>query len=594
MKKALYEGLISKLATLVPWFARPIIDMAIERAGKHSYEEISPLEMLDIIKNDINPRLSNQISDYNSILTAGAGLLITNAEDRIVHLNPIMGRLIAPILETGLNSPPTDEEMFGLLQQAGLVKPAGEVASIEVKEFFCPEIARHLNVSMARIGGLEPGENAASRRGLCCIVQDVTLKEAILDELGEFFTEQKQMQASLARSDRMASMGLLAAGVAHEINNPLTYLLFNLGNLANDLPELVSALTRMQLALGPERTREILGVDNSVTRAGHLNDLARQAREAREGANRVRYIVRDLRTFSRVDEDREVPVALNGVIEGAINMTYNEIKYRARLVKQYDELPTIMANDGKLSQVFSNLLVNASHAITEGDVGNNKIVVRTWTSGDQICAEVRDTGRGISSEHIPHIFDPFFTTKDVGIGSGLGLSICENIVNNMGGAITVESEEGEGTSFVVRLPVGAESKESPYRLPNDSASVAVRGRFMIVDDEVHVGRAMKRMLDRQHEVVVTTSGAMAKQLLEQDQGFDGIICDLMMPQITGMDLHSWLEERYPVLARRMVFVTGGAFTPKAKAFLNRVDNPRLEKPFDPKNLKAYLREMSAR
>ena len=242
-------------------------------------------------------------------------------------------------------------------------------------------------------------------------------------------TENRQMQTRLLQADRLASMGMLAAGVAHEINNPLTYVLYSLESVLDELRNLRGAAP-------PAR----------------LDDLIERARDATEGAHRVRNIVRDLRTFSRVEEDRQVPVSIHEVMEAAVNMTYNEIKYRARLVKQYGDIPHLMANDGRLSQVFLNLLMNAAHAIDEGDVQHNQITVRTWSEQQEILVEVRDTGKGIPPEHLPRLFDPFFTTKPSGVGSGLGLAICRDIVVDHGGIIEVESVEGHGASFKIFLP----------------------------------------------------------------------------------------------------------------------------------------------
>jgi CheY-like chemotaxis protein len=327
--------------------------------------------------------------------------------------------------------------------------------------------------------------------------------------------------------------------------------------------------------------------------SARLEDLVEQAGEAVDGANRVRNIVKDLKTFARAEEERNVPVSLRQVIETAINMSFNEIKYRARLIKEYGKTPTIMANDGRLSQVFLNLLVNAAHAIDEGDVDNNRIRVRTWTENDQVLAEVRDTGRGIEPKNLGRLFDPFFTTKPAGVGSGLGLSICHKIITDHGGRIEVRSEPDRGTCFTVRLPVTTPEAEKSAgdAAAQQKRTVAVRGRILVVDDEPVVARATRRVLAREHEVVTATSGQEARDALEREGTFDAVVSDLMMPDITGMDLHAWLDERDPDLARRMVFLTGGAFTPGARRFLERVPNARFEKPVDSKNLLEVVRNL---
>jgi PAS domain S-box-containing protein len=413
--------------------------------------------------------------------------------------------------------------------------------------------------------------------------------EVLLIAIGRETTERKRLQAQVAQSDRLASVGVLAAGVAHEINNPLTYVLYNLQTLTEDLPRLTEAVVRLQHSLGAQTAVDALGETAEVLGTDWLNDIVTRSNDAEDGARRVRDIVKDLKTFSRVDEERSVPVNLSDVIDSAINMVSNEIKYRARLVKEYGEIPTLLANDGKLAQVFLNLLVNATHAIEEGDVKGNEIKVRTRVEGELVVAEVHDTGCGIPESELRRVFEPFFTTKEVGLGSGLGLSICRNIITSIGGEITVESKPGEGTCFFVRLPV-AQVLKATKTAAVPAVQRSVRGRFLIIDDEPHVAKALTRMLASEHEVMAVTSGARAKEILDSDQAFDGILCDLMMPDITGMDLHDWLAGRHPVLAGKMIFVTGGVFTPRGKAFLKRVENPRLEKPIDPQNLRAWLRK----
>lgn len=384
-------------------------------------------------------------------------------------------------------------------------------------------------------------------------------------------TERKHLQAQLIQADRMASVGTLAAGVAHEINNPLSYLLYNLQSLVEDLPHLGQA---------------------------PLDDMVARVSEAAEGATRIRDIVRDMKTFSSLEEDRREPVRLDEVIETAATMCHNEIRYRARLVKEYGDIPAVLANAGRLSQVFLNLLLNAAQAIEEGDVDNSEIRVRTWTDGKDVFAAVEDTGCGIPRENIGKLFTPFFTTKPPGVGSGLGLFTCHNFIRSYGGRIEVESEAGAGSRFIVALPMpsGEHEPDPAPETPDEAASeqTVIRGRILIVDDEPMIGSSLRRILRRDHDVSVATSGMQGKEILERDPSFDLILCDLMMPDFSGMDLYDWLEESNPKLARKIVFVTGGAFTPVAKQFLRRADNLRLEKPIDPKDLKALIADLLCR
>jgi len=413
--------------------------------------------------------------------------------------------------------------------------------------------------------------------GICGIVRDIT--------------ERKKIQSSLAQSDRLVSMGMLAAGVAHEINNPLTHILYNLDSLTEDLPRLTSAMKENLEAMdlgGQEQPQ--YGTDMSLLSPAMMEDILDRLRDTLSGTRRIRDIARGLGTFSRVDEKRLTPVKLWQVIETAINIVHNEIKYRAHLVKEYGTTSAILANDGRLSQVFLNLVVNAAHAIDEGDIENNEIFIRTWQEGAEVCAEVRDTGRGITDEDLPHLFEPFFTTKEIGVGTGLGLPISKNIVESLGGSISVTSEVGKGSSFVVKLPVGGSGESRDIKAIDDGdMEPEARGRILVVDDEAPLRATLKRML-RGHQVVEAANGEQARQILEQDQEYDVILCDMMMPRMSGVDVHKWLAGAYPRLADRLIFVTGGAFTPRAREYLAKVDNLRLEKPFDARSLRRIIRE----
>jgi PAS domain S-box-containing protein len=242
--------------------------------------------------------------------------------------------------------------------------------------------------------------------------------------------EKKRLEAQLTLSDRMASIGTLASGIAHEINNPLAYVMLNLSALAEELRPLVEAAA-------PRRARALLDLVD----------------DARTGAERVRKIVRGLKTFARAGEDHRVPMAIESAIEVAVNMTSGELRNRARLVKSYGLTPRVVADEARLGQVFINLLVNAAHAIPEGNAVDNEIGITTSTDAEgRAVVEIRDTGVGIPAHLRARIFDPFFTTKEIGKGTGLGLSISHEIIAALGGLIEVSSELGKGTTFRVMLP----------------------------------------------------------------------------------------------------------------------------------------------
>jgi two-component system cell cycle sensor histidine kinase/response regulator CckA len=384
-------------------------------------------------------------------------------------------------------------------------------------------------------------------------------------------TERKRMEQRLLLADRMVSMGTLVAGIAHEINNPLAYVIANLGFIREEV----------------ESLRQPQANDNGTG----LEELVAQAED---GAERVRVIIRDLKGFSRVDASEDGLVELPRVLDGAINMAWNEIRHRATLRKHYDPVGVVHGNAARLGQVFLNLLVNAAQAIPVGHAGDNEIAVTITQRRERVVVEVRDSGAGISADVLPRIFDPFYTTKPVGVGTGLGLSICHGIVAAAGGEISVESELGKGTSFRVELPVARVRSLRPRTPPPAPVvqSTTRRLRILIVDDEPSVVRALQRTL-RAHDLSAAFSGYDALQLIAATPEFDLVFCDLMMAQLSGMEVFEAVRLRYPQLQDRFVFMTGGAFSQQAKDFLSDLSNPVIDKPFDIRALHALVNQRVA-
>jgi len=385
--------------------------------------------------------------------------------------------------------------------------------------------------------------------------------------VGRDVTEQRRLQNQLMMSDRMFCVGLLAAGVAHEINNPLAAVVANLDVAARDVA----------------KAAQRVGPTSGLQGAGEA--LA----DAREGADRVRQIVRDLKVFSRSEEERRGPVDVNRVAESALRMAWNEIRHRARLVKDLGEVPPVEGNESRLGQVMLNLIVNAAQAMPEGRAESNTLRVATKWEAGRVVVEISDTGAGMAPEVLRNLFSPFFTTKPAGIGTGLGLTICQRIVTSMGGEIRVDSEVGRGSVFRVTLPPAAEQAVAPAQSrPAGGAVAARRGRVLVVDDEPAIGAAVRRLLSSDHDVEYAPGGADALARIGASAAYDLVLCDLMMPEMTGADLHAELLRTAPEQAHRMVFVTGGAFTPAGRAFLDQVPNERFEKPFDGPALRAFV------
>jgi PAS domain S-box-containing protein len=397
--------------------------------------------------------------------------------------------------------------------------------------------------------------------------------EPVLLSIIRDLTERNQMQARLVQADRMAAVGTLAAGVAHEINNPLAYAITNLEVLERTLRRIESG-TPKELAAEIDSARQMLDI-------------------AREGVGRVRAIVRDLKTFSRADDLQRGPVDVRVVLDSCINMATAELRHRARIVRRYDEVPLVHASESRLAQVFLNLLVNAAQAFDHGAPDRNEIRVATGTDDEgNVVVEVADNGAGIPPALQARIFDPFVTTKPVGEGTGLGLFISREIVTGLGGSIGAESDVGVGTRLRVTLPAAPAATPSspPRKSPPPSACPA---RILVIDDEDSIGTSVRRALEGESRVVVATSGREALALLEHDRAFDVILCDVIMPDLDGLAVHAEMVARDPQLAKRFVFMTGGVLTSETREFLASIPGRLLEKPFAIDDLRELLRRKAS-
>lgn len=378
-------------------------------------------------------------------------------------------------------------------------------------------------------------------------------------------TDFKQAQASLRVNERMATVGTLAAGVAHEINNPLAYVVANLERVENLLEQ--SGDSQISAA-------DVAKMRESIT-------------SALEGSRRVTDIVRDLRSLTRdVDQDTSGICELEEILESAIGISEVTWRHRARVTRDFAGRTLVRANSGRLGQVFLNIIINAAQEIQPGSVDLNEIRVSTADLGDErVAVEIADSGRGMDADEQARIFDPFFTTKPVGSGIGLGLAISKSIVDKLGGEIEIDSEIGRGTMIRVVLPRAVESDDK--RLPDDTTqrdSVDLAGlRVLIVDDEPALTEILSEMLP-ECVVSIAGSGRAARDALDGSE-FDVVLCDLMMPDVTGIELYRGCSEE---LRERIVFMTGGAFTRAAAAFLREADNPCLDKPIEVDELRRAI------
>jgi len=415
---------------------------------------------------------------------------------------------------------------------AAVVAPAGEVP---------------VEASQAEIV-----DDSGVRQGAVLVLRDIS--------------ERRALHQRIALADRISALGTLAAGVAHEINNPLTAIVGTVDLIGH-------------------RLDDVRRVDPAALQRPGLTDLAELVGEIAQAGERVARVVGDLRRYAQPHSEVDAAIDLRKALGWALRIVANEMRPRARLVTIFEAVPHVTGSEIRLGQVFVNLLVNAIHAIPDGAPEANEIRVRTYVSEDgNAIVSIRDSGSGVPPEVLPRIFEPFFTTKPAGSSAGLGLSTAHAIVRSLGGAITAESVVGQGSVFRVCLPATTlRTTATPGAMPALPPR-SRRGRLLIVDDEPLVLRSIKLTVGRQYDVAFASSARQAMALLRDGPDFDLILCDVLMPEVSGVDLYREVEAAWPELAPRFLFITGGAFTPAATAFLARVPNPQLTKPFSPREL----------
>ncbi len=353
-------------------------------------------------------------------------------------------------------------------------------------------------------------------------------------------TEREAVRARLHQADRMAAMGQLAAGVAHEINNPLTWIIGNLERVV-----------------------------------GEVDDEHRKSVEqAIEGARRVRRIARDLNMFARDRDGPTVGVDVVEVVRSAVNMVRHDLQHNGFLHEDYGEAPSVDGDPTRLGQVCMNLLVNAAQAVADG--AGTEVSVRVGTDARGWATfTVEDDGPGIPEALRARVFEPFFSTK--ADGTGLGLAISRTLVDELRGTLTLEPIAERGVRVHVALPPG--TLPLPPREDTGEATrpSSRRARILVVDDEPAICELLQAALG-EHHVETATSGELGLERALAET-WDVVLCDLMMPAVTGMDLFETLRAQHPGREARVIFLTGGAFTPRARAFLDEIDNPVLQKPF---------------
>ncbi|HEX4337046.1 MAG TPA: response regulator [Polyangiaceae bacterium] len=374
--------------------------------------------------------------------------------------------------------------------------------------------------------------------------------------LAQDVTQRRLLEGQLLQADRLSALGTLAAGMAHAINNPLSYTLLNLEHVARRMRAFAAG-----------------------------NDYYAEARvrlaEAHDGADRVAKVVRQMRTLSRARGSGPGAVDVRAVLENVLAMIGNEIRYRGQLVTRFETVPKVWAREGELDQAFLGLLLYVARSRPEEISQGREISLFVGQDANGALIRVSDDGPPLDAEMRARLLDPFASGETM----GLGLAMCNAIFTGLGGHMDVESAPGLGTMFSVSLPasgadVAQDSQKRPSFPPGPPLGpLETRLRVLVIDDDPGVSSTLRAMLELHHQVTSVESAREGLRLLLGEERFDIAFCDLVMPEVSGIDLYCALELNRPEATKRIVFMTGGVFTPEAEKFLARVPNLRIEKPF---------------
>ncbi len=383
----------------------------------------------------------------------------------------------------------------------------------------------------------------------------VTSKQVLEDA----YDALKITQAQLVQAGKLAAIGQISSGVAHEINNPATWAMLSLAVLERELRAL-----RAELGDGSARP--------SVESRLAAMEIALE--DAREGIQRISLVAGDLRTFARADDEVREALDLNEIVRVSARIATPAYRLKARLACDLSDVPPIWGKRGRLGQVVTNLVVNAAQALAEADPLRHVIRVATSGSPAGVRLVVEDSGPGIPPELRDRVFEPFYTTKPPQQGTGLGLSLVKEIVQDHGGEIQLGDSALGGARVEITFPWSAEAACGSAEEPNPPAPRFERPRVLIVDDELLLLRAVKNYLKSRAEVVLAEGGEQALAELARDPRFDLVLCDLNMPGVDGPSVYEVVKGSHPELLGRFVFLTGGALTARAREFLDHV-RPRL-------------------
>lgn len=537
------------------------LELRLQVASKPARSDNPPPSDTDL-PSDTEAALRQSEASLRSVLHATPDGIIVHREGRYLFLNP------AALAQLGL-APDTDligREIFD-----------------QVEEDYVPAVRERIE-SMIRTGQPAPVRDIHFRRanGELLVGEVASIpaifdgKQAIISIIREV-GEQRRIQSQLFLADRLATVGTLAVGVAHEINNPLSWVMGNLGLLADEFDNQVRMREQpghnpTAVAASRARVRELLG-------------------RAQEGTERVRRIVQDLGRLGRPDDGEPQAIDVHALLDSSIEIADVQIRHRARLTREYRASGFVRGSEARLGQVFLNLLVNAGQAIEPGAPRSNQVRVTTCDLDDgRIEIAISDTGAGMTEAVCQRIFEPFYTTKPVGEGSGIGLAISHSIVTALGGEIVVDSELGSGTRFRVLLQrAEADVPSRPGKVVREDSDADRSGgtpvaRILVVDDEPLIREMVCDALSS-HQVTAVATGREAIELIAA-QDWELILCDMVLPEISGLEVYREIERLRPELLPKLVFMTGGDVSGRSPRLPDGGRVRRLEKPFSIKSLRA--------
>jgi len=378
----------------------------------------------------------------------------------------------------------------------------------------------------------------------------------------------RDLRRRLEHADRLTAIGQIAAGVAHEVNNPAAFLLMNLRTCREYLADLRAAVPDGGSGDGTPSATGAL-----------LDEMAEMLDDNVRGVERIVAIVEALRSYVRMDREEPHVIDVADVCRDAAALVASRVRQHARLELALDGADgTVRADPRRLGQVVVNLLVNACDACESAErapTGGHRIRVAVERRGGQVAITVADTGGGMSPAVRARAFEPFFTTKPRGRGTGLGLAIARDIVERCGGRIELDSGPGRGARFDIVLPI--EQGAAPMASITEIAAPRQRARLLIIDDEIALTTALRRQLRHHHDIAVTNDGASALALVEREP-FDVVLCDVTMPGMDGLAVHAALTRRHPRLASRLIFMSGGMFGDATRDAIASIGVPVLGKP----------------